>query len=68
MDLFGYLDWRADVPLSAVPFNEVDNLILAELAYTDFGGIIPADGTVVPLVAARDAFFAAHDIGELRAS
>lgn len=31
-----YLDWRGDVPFSIDPFNDVDNLILSELAYTDF--------------------------------
>ena len=27
-DIFDYLAWRADVPFSVDPFNEVDNLIL----------------------------------------
>ena len=31
-NIFDYLSWRADVPLSASPFNDVDDLILAELA------------------------------------
>ena len=34
--VFDYLDWRGDVPFSVDPFQEVDNLVLAELAYTDF--------------------------------
>lgn len=38
-----YLDWRGDIDFSKDPFNEVDNLILAELAYTDFGGIVPGE-------------------------
>ena len=29
-----YLAWRGDLSFEASPFNEVDNLILAELAYT----------------------------------
>ena len=32
-----YLEWRADVPLSADPFNEADNLVLAELAFNLLG-------------------------------
>lgn len=36
-----YLDWRGDITMEIDPFNEVDNLVLAELAYTDFGGIVP---------------------------
>ena len=31
-----YIDWRGDVPFDVAPFNEVDNLILSELVYTDF--------------------------------
>ena len=26
-NLFDYLEWRGDVPFSADPFNEVDNLM-----------------------------------------
>lgn len=59
-DLFEYLDWRADVPMSVDPFNEVDNLILAELAYTDFSGIVPSDGETVSLSAAYERFFQTH--------
>lgn len=35
-----YLDWRADVPFSLDPFNEVDNLVLCELVYSAFDGIV----------------------------
>ena len=35
-ELMDYLDWRADVPFSAAPFNDVDNLVLATLAYMEF--------------------------------
>ena len=31
-NIFDYLEWRGDVPFSTDPFNEVDNLVLAELA------------------------------------
>ena len=30
-----YLDWRGDLTFEQVPFNEVDNLILAVVAYVD---------------------------------
>ena len=36
MELLDYLQWRNDVPLSASPLNEVDNIILAYLSYIDF--------------------------------
>ena len=39
-----YLDWRGDLPLTRDPFNEVDNLILSELAYTDLRCLVPAPG------------------------
>lgn len=43
-NLLDYLDWRGDLPLFGDPFNEVDNLILAELSFVDFGGIVPGPG------------------------
>lgn len=60
-----YLDWRGDVPLSVSPFNEVDNLILSHVAYTDFGGIVSASGEAVPLSSVHEAFFQRHDREEL---
>ena len=35
-----YIAWRGDLSFDVDPFNEVDNLILSELAYSDFGGIV----------------------------
>ena len=40
-DLLDYLDWRGDLTLAQDPFNEVDNLILAELSFVDFRDIVP---------------------------
>lgn len=52
-----YLDWRGDITFLERPFNEVDNLLLAELSYLDFGGIVPETfGGGVALHAAMDAF------------
>ena len=34
-NLLDYLDWRGDLTLRQSPFNEVDNLILAELSFVD---------------------------------
>lgn len=36
-----YLSWRADVPFSVDPFNEVDALVLCELVYANFDDIVP---------------------------
>lgn len=41
-NILDYLDWRGDLSLRAAPFNEVDNLIIAELSFIDFSGIVPA--------------------------
>lgn len=35
-NLIDYIDWRCDLPLDVVPFNEVDNLILSMVSYLDF--------------------------------
>lgn len=42
-NILEYLAWRGDIPFSASPFNEVDNLILSELAFIDFTGILPGE-------------------------
>ena len=43
-NIFEYLEWRSDIPFSQDSFNEVDNLVLAQLAYTDFDGCIHEQG------------------------
>ena len=40
-NIFDYLDWRGDLTFAERPFNEVDNLILAEICYLDFSGFVP---------------------------
>lgn len=39
--MLDYLDWRGDLSFAQSPFNEVDNLILSQLAYVNFEGIVP---------------------------
>ena len=58
-NILDYLDWRGELTLAQAPFNEVDNLILAELAFVDFRGIVPGvgEGKGIPLADAADAFF-----------
>lgn len=36
MNIIDYLKWRGDLSLKASPFNEVDNLIISQMAYTGF--------------------------------
>ena len=66
-NLFGYLEWRGDVPFSADPFNEVDNLVLSELAYTDFEGVVMPQGKPVSVRTVRDRYFRLHTHEEVRA-
>ena len=40
-NIIDYLDWRGDLSFRKAPFNDVDNLILAELAYTRMEDIVP---------------------------
>ena len=58
-NLMDYLDWRGDLTLEISPFNEVDALILAELSFVDFDGIVPPPelGRGLPLNEAAEAFF-----------
>ncbi len=66
-NLFNYLKWRADVPFSVAPFNEIDNMLLAELVYSNLD-CVPACGEQVPIRKVRDEFFNTHSREELMES
>ena len=56
-DIFDYLLWRGDLPMDAVPPNPVDTLILSELCYLDFEGLVSGDFRhPVPLHVVNQAF------------
>lgn len=57
--IIDYVNWRGDLPLSVSPFNEVDGLILAELSFLDFAGIVPPPelGAGIALHEAAEAYF-----------
>ena len=42
-DLYDYLTWRGDLPLTQAPLNPVDNLILSNLSYIHFDGLLSPD-------------------------
>ncbi|WP_309119291.1 Mbeg1-like protein [Paenibacillus sp.] len=42
-NMLDYLDWRGDLTLEQAPFNEVDNLVLSQLAYVNFDYIVPPE-------------------------
>ena len=66
-NILDYLNWRGDLTLAQSPFNKVDNLILAELSFVNFTGIVPGpgEGEGVPLHAAAEAFFRSHEGGDM---
>ena len=43
-NFFTYLKWRGDLLVKDYPFNEIDALILTELVYIHFEGIVPGVG------------------------
>ena len=40
-NIIDYIKWRGDLDLQIDPFNDIDGLILSELAYVDFDKIVP---------------------------
>lgn len=40
-DIFDYLTWRGDISFRDSPFNEIDNIILCQLSYITYSGIVP---------------------------
>lgn len=63
-NVFDYLDWRGDVAFSGAPFNEIDNLILAQLCFLDLSSIVPSDpaGACVRLEDAVDRYLILHPL------
>ena len=66
-NIHDYLIWRGDVPLSVSPFNEVDGLVLSELVYADFHGVVPEGGERVTIEEARLLFWDKHTKEEIMA-
>ena len=62
-NIMDYVAWRGDLSFSESPFNEVDNLILTQLAFIDFDGIVPEDlgDGFVSLKEAAEVYFERHD-------
>lgn len=52
-----YLEWRGDVPFQLAPINEVDEYIICKIGSLDWTGIVPADGSFVPLHQAVEQYF-----------
>lgn len=63
-NIFDYLVWRGDVPFSADPFNEVDNLVLSWLSYVNFEDSMPCGilNEEITIQEAGDIFFKKNDL------
>lgn len=66
-NMMDYLDWRGDLSFAAAGFNEVDNLILAQLVYVDFEGIVPGTDSeeTISLKDASELFWKSHTEEEI---
>ena len=67
-DIFDYLKWRGVLSFREDPFNEVDNLVLAMLAYSDFDGILEDSFKIVSLSTADRKYFEKHSRALARSS
>lgn len=61
-NIFDYMDWR-DISIKKVEFNEVDNLILARLAYFPFDGIV--DNSEISLEDAYKKYLSQGTVGRI---
>lgn len=61
--ILDYLDWRGDLTLEQDSFNEVDNLLLAELSFLELTDIVPdvGRGRSVKLRKAVETYFAQRE-------
>ncbi len=56
-----YIKWRGDLTFEQDPFNEVDNLILAQLSYANFKDVVPSEkNESISIKEADKRFFELH--------
>ncbi|WP_026670463.1 Mbeg1-like protein [Butyrivibrio sp. AE3006] len=62
-NVINYLKWRGDLTFDESLFNEVDNLVLSLVVYSDLKGIVPEymSGGSIKVKDAAAAFFEKHD-------
>ena len=65
-NILDYLDWRGDLTLAQSPFNEVDNLVLAEVSYSYLDGLVPEDGSKISVKDLDRAYFEIHSREDIR--
>ena len=68
-NMMDYLDWRGGLTFIASGFNEVDNLLFAELVYTSFDGIVTgqSEAEAVTLAEASAVFWEQNSREEILA-
>ena len=65
--MYDYLKWRGDLTFDLDPFNEVDNLILAQMAYIDYDGLVPETRLdAVPITEVCRRYWEIHTEAEIR--
>lgn len=62
-NILDYLKWRGDLSFLQSPFNNIDSLILSQIIYIPFEGIVPSvrSTRTITLKAAADKFFSIYD-------
>ncbi|MFV0464656.1 MAG: Mbeg1-like protein [Lachnospiraceae bacterium] len=62
-NMIEYLKWRGDLSFDAAAFNDVDNLLLAQIVYLELDKIVPKPGSPmeITLEAAVEEYFKTHD-------
>ena len=60
-NMLDYIDWRGDLTFDEAPFCEVDSLILSQICYVDFEGIVsPSLKETTTLSAAAKGYLRRH--------
>ena len=67
MNFVDYCKWRGDLTFKQDPFNEVDNMCFAQIAYCELDGIIEGSEKKT-LKEVSDIFFSTHDEEEMKKS
>lgn len=67
-NIINYIDWRGDLDFSSSEFNEVDNLLFAELAYVKFEEIVPGvdSDESITIAEVSEKFFKKYSLNEIK--
>ena len=55
-----YLTEKGNIPFSELPFNEVDNYVVAKIVNPDLSDVLTPEGNAVPLGEALETYFDLH--------